>query len=57
MLRHDNVAVLWVKETREYYGFSLETGEYLWGPTEPQYYLDAVDDTPTASRADAYGYF
>jgi hypothetical protein len=57
MLRHDNVAVLWIKETREYYGFSLETGEYMWGPTEPQYYLDAVDDTPTASRAAAYGYF
>jgi outer membrane protein assembly factor BamB len=57
MLRHDNVAVLWIKETREYYGFSLETGKNIWGPTEPQYYLDAVDDTPTASRAAAYGNF
>jgi hypothetical protein len=57
MLNHDNVAVLWVKETREYYGFSLETGEYMWGPTEPQYYLDAVDDTPTESRVAAYGNF
>jgi outer membrane protein assembly factor BamB len=36
----DKVAVLGVKETREYYGFSLETGEKLWGPTEPQHYLD-----------------
>jgi len=57
MLTHDNVAVLWVKETREYYGFSLETGENIWGPTEPQYYLDAVDDTPTESRVAAYGRF
>jgi len=57
VLRHDNVAVLWVKETREYYGFSLETGKCLWGPTDPQYYLDAVDDTFTASRAAAYGNF
>ncbi|PVX25174.1 MAG: hypothetical protein CW691_05365 [Candidatus Bathyarchaeum sp.] len=53
----DKVAVLWVKEIQEYYGFSLETGENIWGPTEPQYYLDAVDDTATASRAAAYGMF
>jgi hypothetical protein len=53
----DKVGILWVKETREYYGFSLETGKNIWGPTEPQYYLDAVDDTPTESRAAAYGYF
>jgi outer membrane protein assembly factor BamB len=36
----DEVGVLGIKETREYYGFSLETGELLWGPTEPQHYLD-----------------
>ncbi len=53
----DKVGVLWVKETREYYGFSAETGQNIWGPTDPQYYLDAVDDTPTESRAAAYGYF
>jgi len=51
----DKVGVLWVKETREHYGFSLETGEYLWGPTPSQYYLDALEDTPVESRSIAYG--
>ena len=50
-----NVGVLWLKETREHYGFSLETGNLLWGPTEPQYYLDSLDDTGSAARAIAYG--
>ena len=51
----DKVGVLWVKETREHYGFSLEDGKKLWGPTEPQYYLDAIEDTPQNARAIAYG--
>jgi len=29
----DGVAVIWTKDTRQYYAFSTETGEYLWGPT------------------------
>jgi hypothetical protein len=53
--QEDKVGVVWVKETTEHYGFSLETGEYLWGPTPSQYYLDALDDTHAASRAIAYG--
>jgi outer membrane protein assembly factor BamB len=51
------VAVMWIKETREHYGFSLETGEELWGPTPSQYYLDAVEDSPGDVRAIAYGNF
>jgi outer membrane protein assembly factor BamB len=31
---------LWAKETRAHYGFNLDTGAYLWGPTASQYYLD-----------------
>jgi hypothetical protein len=38
----DNVAVVWSKEERRHYGFSLETGQYLW-VTEPQTYLDIYD--------------
>ena len=53
--QEDKVAVLFIQETREHYAFSLETGECLWGPSEPQYYLDALDDTDTASTAVAYG--
>jgi len=49
------VAVAWLKETREHYGFSLETGKYMWGPTEPQYYLDSVEDSTSDVRNIAYG--
>ena len=52
------VAVLWIKETREHYGFSLDgQGDdgYLWGPTPSQYYLDAVEDSPDDVRGIAYG--
>jgi outer membrane protein assembly factor BamB len=51
------VGVMWVKETREHYGFSLETGQYMWGPTTPQYYLDSLDDTGSAARLIANGRF
>jgi hypothetical protein len=53
----DHVAVLWVKETQENYGFSLETGQNIWGPTPAQYYIDAIDDTHAASRAIGPGFF
>ena len=53
--QEDHVGVLWVKETREHYGFSLESGKYMWGPTEPQYYLDSVDDSASDVRNIAYG--
>jgi outer membrane protein assembly factor BamB len=33
-----NIGLVWSKETFQHYGFSLETGNYLW-ITEPQYYL------------------
>ncbi|MDG6222295.1 MAG: PQQ-binding-like beta-propeller repeat protein [Candidatus Bathyarchaeota archaeon] len=36
----DKVYVLWSKDTRQLYGFDLDTGEQIWGPTEPQHYLD-----------------
>jgi len=51
----DKVGVLLVKETREHFGFSLETGQYLWGPTPSQYYLDALEDTTQEAHAVAYG--
>ncbi|MEM2108171.1 MAG: hypothetical protein QXL10_02670 [Candidatus Bathyarchaeia archaeon] len=51
----DYVGVLWIKETREHYAFSLKDGKYLWGPTEPQYYLDSVEDSASDVRLIAYG--
>jgi len=55
--QESKVGVLWVKETREHYGFSLETGKNIWGPTEPQYYLDSIDDSASDVRCIAYGKF
>jgi outer membrane protein assembly factor BamB len=36
----DNVFVVWVKETRQWWGFNAETGQKIWGPTEPEPYLN-----------------
>jgi outer membrane protein assembly factor BamB len=35
----ERAASIYVKETRTHYVISLETGRYLWGPTEPEHYL------------------
>jgi outer membrane protein assembly factor BamB len=36
----DKVGVLWTPETRKYYGFSLEDGDYLWVTEESEHYLN-----------------
>jgi hypothetical protein len=36
----DRVFTLWAKEDRTHYGFNLDTGEKIWGPTPTQNYLD-----------------
>jgi hypothetical protein len=43
--------VVWSKETRQYYGFSTDTGDYMW-TTTPQHYLAFHVATETAL---AYG--
>jgi outer membrane protein assembly factor BamB len=40
LVEGDMVSVLWVKETRMLYGFSLETGDFLWASAEPEDYLN-----------------
>jgi hypothetical protein len=35
----DNVFTVWSKELRGRFGFNLQTGTPIWGPTEPEYYL------------------
>ena len=47
----DNVGLVWSKETMQRWGFSLETGKYLWGPSEPEQYLQYLG----TSTAIAYG--
>jgi outer membrane protein assembly factor BamB len=43
----DGVAVLYSKERNHYFGFSLETGEFLWGPSQPENYLNIYDRIST----------
>jgi outer membrane protein assembly factor BamB len=45
--RNENVGLVWSKETFQWYCFNLETGEYMWGPTDAEYYL-ATYGTSTA---------
>jgi hypothetical protein len=52
----DNVAVLFGKENRVHYGFSLETGNFLW-ETAPEMYLNAWDDSLSVARMIANGKF
>jgi hypothetical protein len=52
----DNVAVLFGKENRVHYGFSLETGNFLW-ETAPENYLNAWDDSLSVARMIANGKF
>jgi outer membrane protein assembly factor BamB len=37
---NESVAVIWVKEKRVHYCFSTETGDLLWGPAEPEHYMN-----------------
>jgi hypothetical protein len=54
--QEDRVGILWIKDVREHYAFSLNNGKHLW--TAPsQDYQDAFDDTPADARAIAYGKF
>jgi hypothetical protein len=50
----DGVFVVFARETREYYGFSLNTGEKLWGPTDPENYLNTYVGTESTV---GYGVF
>jgi hypothetical protein len=43
----DNVAVLNSKECMNYYAFDLTNGQFLWGPSEPDYYLNMFDRIST----------
>jgi hypothetical protein len=54
--QEDLVGILWIKDVREHYAFSLEDGRFMWS-TPSQDYMDAFDDTPASARAIAYGKF
>jgi outer membrane protein assembly factor BamB len=51
----DKVGIIWIKELKTHYGFSLDTGELLWGPSEPTATLDYLEGTTLSSHVPAYG--
>jgi outer membrane protein assembly factor BamB len=46
----DGVAAIWTKDTLEYYAFSTDTGKYMWGPSEPEYYINYYGWTELLER-------
>jgi hypothetical protein len=56
-LSTEEVVVLWVGEERKYYGFSAETGKYLWVTDESESYLNYYGWTEYGERpvVAAYG--
>jgi hypothetical protein len=49
----DGVFVLRAKETMQYWGFDMDTGQQIWGPTDPEDYMFIYGTT----NAIAYGNF
>ncbi len=50
----DNVGIVHSKEASQYWGFSLETGKYLWGPTEPEQYLQYLGTSTAIANGRFY---
>jgi len=46
----DGAAVFWVHDTLQYYCFSTDTGKYMWGPAEPEYYMNYYGWTELGER-------
>ncbi len=40
----DKVFTVWAKETMQWWGYSLDNGQLLWGPTDPQQAWDMYDN-------------
>ncbi len=52
----DRVITVRAKEIRAFFGFSMDTGQYLWGPTESRPYMDLFMGGPSGeSGMIAYG--
>lgn len=59
--KEDGVFIMAAKETRAFFGFDINTGNQLWGPTESQQYLNQFDlmtapDYPLYAVADGMFY-
>jgi hypothetical protein len=52
----DGVFVMATKELRQHYGFDLNTGAKIWGPTPSQPYLDAYNIMAAGWQGEAIAY-
>ena len=50
----DRVVVIWSKELAQFWAYDLDTGNKLWGPTDPQHYLDVYAMYPTIQYGRLY---
>ncbi|MGD9131207.1 MAG: PQQ-binding-like beta-propeller repeat protein [Candidatus Bathyarchaeota archaeon] len=46
----EGAAIIWTKDTLEYYAFNTDNGEYMWGPAEPEYYMNYYGWTEFGER-------
>jgi outer membrane protein assembly factor BamB len=46
----DGAAAFWVKDTLQYYCFSTDTGEFMWGPSASEYYMNYYGWTEFGER-------
>jgi outer membrane protein assembly factor BamB len=51
----EGVFIITAKESATHYAFDIDTGAYLWGPTEPQHYLDSMSILLYGAARTAYG--
>ncbi len=43
----DRILCIWAKELRQFWAYSIDTGNLVWGPTPQQHYLDIFAMYPT----------
>ena len=46
----EGAAVIWNKDALEYFAFSTDTGDYMWGPAAPEYYMNYYGWTELGER-------
>jgi outer membrane protein assembly factor BamB len=55
--QESQAVVLWVRETRQSYGFNLNNGQYMWATEFSQHFQDAWDDSPSYSHIIDYNMY
>jgi outer membrane protein assembly factor BamB len=50
----DRIITIWSKELTQFWAYSIDTGDLVWGPTEPQNYLDVFAMYPLIKYGNLY---